>query len=65
VNKLGSSGNFIVLVIADERLVNLEMIQQLQRVARVFAGNLIDFLEDAQGPQGDVFQIANRRGDKI
>jgi len=54
-----------VLVIADERLVNLEMIQQLQRVARVFAGNLIDFLEDAQGPQGDVFQIANRRGDKI
>jgi len=49
VNKLGRSGDFIVLVIADERLANLEMIQQLQRVARVFAGNLIDFLEDAQG----------------
>jgi len=65
VDKLRSSGNFIVLVIADERLVNFEVIQKFQRVARVFAGNLIDFLEDAQGPQGDVFQIADRRGDKI
>jgi len=39
--------------------------EELQRVARVLAGNFIDFLEDAQRAQRDVFEIADRRTDKI
>ena len=35
------------------------------RVARIFAGDLIDFLEDTQRAKRDVFEIADRCADKI
>ena len=35
------------------------------RVARVFAGDLVGFLEDAKGAQGDVLKIADRRANEI
>src|SRR6202158_4265928 len=34
-------------------------------MARVLAGDFIDFLEDAQRPERDVFEIADRSTDKI
>ena len=34
-------------------------------MARVFAGDLIDLLQDAQCPKRDVFEISDRRADKI
>src|SRR5258708_10931885 len=59
------AGHFVVLVVADERFVNVVVIQELQRVARIFAGDLIDFLQDAHRPQRDVFEIADWRPDEI
>ena len=34
-------------------------------MARIFAGDLIDFFEDTQGAKRDVFEIADGRADKI
>jgi len=50
-------------VVADERLANLVMVEEFLRVARVFAGDLVDFFEDAQGAEGDVLKIANGGAD--
>src|SRR5260370_3381022 len=54
-----------MFVIADQRLVNVIVSEQLERVARVFARDLIDFLQDAQRPERDVLQIADRRANKV
>jgi hypothetical protein len=63
--KFRRAGQFIVLVVADERLANLEVGEQLLRVACVLAGNLVDFLEDAKGAEGHVLEIANRGADEV
>ena len=63
--QLRRAGQLIVFVIADERLVNVVVGKELERMARIFAGDFIDFLQDAQRPQGDVFEIADGRADKI
>ena len=55
----------IVFVVADQRLVNVVVSQQLLCVARVFAGDLSDFFQDAQRTKRDVFQIADRRSDEV
>ena len=39
--------------------------QQLLGMASVFAGDQAGLLQDAKRPQGDVFEIADRRGDQI
>lgn len=61
--QLGRSRHFVVLVVADERLANFIMVEEFLCVARVFASNPVDFLEDAQGAQRDVFKIADGRAD--
>ncbi len=63
--QFGGARHFIVLVVADERLANFVVAEEFLRVARVFAGDLIDFFEDAQGAEGDVFQIANGRANEV
>ena len=66
--EMSSSGarvEFVVLVVADERFANFVVVEKLLGVARVFAGDLVDFLEDAQGPQGDVFEIADGRANEV
>ena len=55
----------IVFMIADQRLMNVVVGEQLLRVARVFAGDLICFFENAQGAQGDVLEVTNRRPHKV
>ena len=64
-DEFGSAGEFVVLVIADQGLVNLEMREKFLRVARVFAGDLVDFLEDAKSAKSDVFEVADRSADEI
>jgi hypothetical protein len=54
-----------VLVIADEGLANFVVVEEFLSVACVFAGNLIDFLEDADGAEGDVFEIADGGADEV
>ena len=64
-DQFGRARKFVVLVIADERFVNVEVIQKLKRVAGVFAGDLVDFLENAKGAKRDVFEVADRSGDEV
>jgi len=56
---------FIVFVVADQRLVNVVVREKLLRMSRVLAGDLVDFLQDAQGAQRDVFEIADGRANEI
>ena len=63
--KLGRAGHFIVFVIADERFADFVVVEELLRVAGVFAGDMIDFLEDADGAKSDVFEIADGSADKV
>ena len=46
-NQLGSASEFVVLVVTDERFVDVEMTEELQGVPRVFASDLVRVLEDA------------------
>src|SRR5262249_15453568 len=55
----------IVLVVADRRFVDLEMVEQLARLPRIFAGDHRGFAKHAHGAIGDVFQVADRRGDQV
>ena len=64
-HEFGSAGEFVMLVVADERLMDLEMIQEFEGVAGVFAGDLLNFFENAQGAEGDVFEVADGSGDQI
>ncbi len=64
-DQLRRAGQLIVFVVADQRLVNVVVRKELQSMARVFAGDLIDLLQDAQRPKRDVFEISDRRADKI
>jgi hypothetical protein len=43
--------------------VDVEVAQQRAGPARVLAGDQIHLFEDAEGAQGDVFEIADRSGD--
>jgi hypothetical protein len=63
--KFRRARHLVVLVIAHKRLRDFVVIQELLRVAGVFAGDLAGFAQDAQGAQGDVFKIADGRSDEI
>ena len=56
---------FVELEIAEQRFGNFEVLEQLARAARVFRRDHVAFLEHAQRAQGDVLEIADRRGDEI
>ena len=58
-NELSGTRDFVVLMVTDEGLVNVEMRQQLQRLAGVFAGDDVNFFEGAQGAQRYVLEIAD------
>ena len=64
-HQFGRARQFVVFVVADERFVNVVVGKKLLRVAGILAGDLVHFLEDAQGAKRDVFEIADRRSDKI
>ncbi len=52
-------------VIADERRLNLEVAQELPRVAGVFRGDEVRLFQHPKGPEGDVLQVADGRGDNV
>lgn len=54
-----------MLVVADEGLANFVVVEEFLGVTRVFAGDLVDFFEDAEGAEGDVFEIANGGADEV
>src|SRR5208337_2131247 len=64
-NQLGGLGHLVVLVIADGARLDAVMAEQLQGLARVLAGDQVNFFEHAQGTQGDVFEVADGRGNEI
>ena len=41
------------------------MAEQLESLARILAGDQVDFFEDAKGAQSDVFEVADGRGDQV
>ena len=63
--EFGSASQFVVLVIAHQRLVNFEVVEQFEGVARVFTGDLVDFFEDTKRAKGDVFEVADGSGDEV
>src|SRR6266487_633003 len=64
-DQLRGARQLVVLVIADERLVDVVVSKQFLRVPGILAGDLIGFLEDAQRAKRDVLEIADGRPDQI
>ncbi len=60
-DQLRRASQFIVFVVADQRLMDIVMSEKLLSVPRVFACDFVGFLEDAQGTEGDVLEIADGR----
>jgi hypothetical protein len=63
--QFGGARHFIVFVVADERFANFVMSEQLLCVTCVFAGDLIDFFQDAQSAERDVLEIAYGRANEV
>ena len=60
LEQLISSGGLVVLVIAERRLANTVMIQELCRVPRVFACDQVCLAQEAECSRRDIFQISYR-----
>src|SRR5262249_49918143 len=58
-DEFGRAGHFVVFVIGDERLRDFVVGEEFLGVASVFAGDLVGLFENAEGAEGDVFQIAD------
>ena len=57
--------DFVVLVIAHQLFLNVEMRKKLHRLARVFAGDQVGFFQNAQCAQRNILEVADRCGDHI
>ena len=64
-DKFGRPRQLVVFMVADERLPNVVVAEKLLRVPRVFAGNLVDFFQDAERTQGNVLKVADGRGNEV
>ena len=63
--QFGGAARFVVLVVADERLADPEMLEQVQRMAGILAGDHVRLLQDIDGAQGDIGQVADGSGDEV
>ena len=61
----GCANNLVVLVIAQGTLVDAVAMKELGGFTGVFAGDQIHLFQDAQGAQGNVFQVSDWGGDKV
>lgn len=61
----GPLSALVVLVIAHERFFQLEIVQQLQRHARILRGDEVRLRQRLAAADGDVAEIADRRGHEI
>ena len=60
-----SAFGFVVFVQAQQRLADLKMLEEFAGVAGIFAGDTVYLAQDSQSAQGDVFEVAQRRGYQI
>jgi hypothetical protein len=63
--KLPRTTCFIVHVVAHRRRADVKVIEQLLRLPRVLAGNLVYRPQHPQGAQRHVLQVADGRGDEV
>ena len=56
---------FVVFVITNERLSNLEMLQQISGMPRIFGRDNVDRFQHLERAQRDVIEIADRRRDHV
>src|SRR5262249_38771786 len=61
--ELAAAGQLVVLVVADGRLVDVEVREERARPPRVLAGDQVGLAQDAERAQGDVLEIADRGRD--
>jgi hypothetical protein len=54
-----------VLVVADRRLLDFVMVEQLLRLSRVLACDQINLLKHADGAHGDVLKVADGRSNEV
>src|SRR5690349_23525844 len=54
-----------MFVVADSRLLDPEVVEQLLCLAGVFAGDDIGLFQHTQSAKGDVLEIADRSGNKV
>ena len=64
-DQFGGLGHLVVFVVADGARLDTVVGEKFLRLARVFAGDQVNFFEHAQGAEGDVFEIADGRGDQV
>ena len=64
-DQLGRAGEFIMFVVADGARLDAVMVEQLGRLAGVFTGNEVDFLQNAYRTKGNVFQVSDGGADQI
>jgi hypothetical protein len=65
VDDLFAAPRFVEFEIADQRFVNIEMLEQLPRPARIFSRDHVAFAQHPQRAQRDILEVANGRGDEI
>src|SRR3979411_727384 len=64
-HQLGRTRHLVVFVVADGAGRDAVVVKQLLGLPGVFAGDYIHLLEYTYGPQRDVLQISDWRGDEI
>ncbi len=64
-DELAGAGVFVVRVVADGGRADAEVVEQLGGLAGVFAGDAVDGAKDAEGAEGDVFEVADGGGDEV
>ena len=55
----------VELEIAQQRLGDAEMFEQLAGMPRVLGGDDVTLAQDAERAERDVLEVANRRGDEV
>ena len=64
-NEFGGARHLVVLVVAHSFRFDDVVVQQLLSLACVFAGNDVDFFEDAERAERDVFESADWSADEV
>ncbi len=64
-HQFGRSRQLVVFVIADRRLLDAVVVEQLDGLPGIFAGDQVHFLQRVQSAQSNVFEIADGSADKV
>ena len=64
-DEFGGAARFVVLVVADERLADFKVREQMPAVPGVFARDQIHRLQNLQRAERDVAEISDGCGDEV